>query len=169
MNARELRFLYDYNAWANQRVLEACAALSDAQIAQDLHASFQSIRGTLAHIMGGEWVWLERCEGRTVASMPQAEEFATLTDIRSRWAAIEKQLMKLVQTLAEADLSRKIEYRNFAGNPFAYPLGAILQHVVNHSTYHRGQIANLLRQIGAAPRATDLLRYYDFLAGNPED
>lgn len=169
MTPEHVRLLYEYNAWANQRVLEACGALSDEQFTRDLGSSFRSVRDTLVHIFGAEWIWLERWHGRSPTALPPATEFSTLGGIRVRWAEVERDLMDFVAGLSVADLDRVIEYRNTRGNRFAYPLRSMLQHLVNHGTYHRGQVATLLRQLGAQPRPTDLLRYCDVLAGQPED
>jgi len=163
------RQLYDFNAWANHRTLGACDALTVEQFTRDLGSSYCSVRDTLAHIMGGEWVWLERCHGRSPSALPNAEQFPTLATVRTRWAEIEPGLLSFVAGLSPADLDRVMEYRNMRGNQFAYPLRFMLQHLVNHGTYHRGQVTTLLRQLGARPRATDFLRYHDALAGQPEE
>ncbi len=169
MTPEQIRALYDYNAWANHRVLDACQALTPEQLTRDLGSSFRSVLDTLAHIMGAEWVWLERWHGRSPTALPAAHALDNFASVRARWAEVERDLMKFVAGLSAADLDRVVEYHNTRGNRFAYPLRAMLQHLVNHGTYHRGQVATLLRQLGAHPRATDLLRYYDVLAGQPED
>jgi uncharacterized damage-inducible protein DinB len=169
MTPEDIRLLYDYNAWADHRTLDSCAALSDEQFKRDLGSSFGSVHHTLVHIMGAEWIWYERWQGRTPSALPVAEQFATLASLRKQWADIERNLMSYVAGLSAADLDRVIEYRNVRGNRFAYLLRPMLQHLVNHGSYHRGQVASLLRQLGALPRPTDLLRYYDVLAGQPEE
>lgn len=169
MTPEHFRLLYEYNAWANRRVLEACGALSDEQFTRDLGSSFRSVRDTLVHIFGAEWIWLERWQGRSPMALPPAMEFHTLGSVRARWAELERDLMDFVAGVSVAGLDRVIEYRNTRGNQFAYPLRSMLQHLVNHGTYHRGQVATLLRQLGVQPRPTDLLRYCDALAGQPED
>ncbi len=169
MSPEEIRLLYDYNAWANHRALDSCAALTEEQFKRDLGTSFGSVHHTLVHIMGAEWIWYERWHGRMPSALPVAEQFATLDSLRKQWGDIERNLMSYVAGLTAADLDRVIEYRNIRGNPFAYPLRSMLQHVANHGSYHRGQVASLLRQLGALPRSTDLLLYYDVLAGQPEE
>ncbi len=169
MTPEHVCWLYEYNAWANRCVLEACGALSDEQFTRDLGSSFRSVRDTVVHIFGAEWIWLERWHGRSPTALPAAAELSTLGSVRARWAEVERDLMDFVAGLSVADLDRVIEYRNTRGNRFGYPLRSMLQHLVNHGTYHRGQVATLLRQLGAQPRPTDLLRYCDALAGQPED
>jgi len=169
MSLETIRALYHYNAWANHRTLEACAALTEKQFSQDLSTSFGSVRGTLVHILGGEWIWLERWQGRSPEALLPESEFPTLASMQERWVEIERGLAEFVAGLKPSDLDRVIEYRNLRGNRFGYPLMSMLHHLVNHGTYHRGQVTTLLRQLGAKPRATDLLRYYDALAGQPEE
>lgn len=158
MAAGDIRALYAYNSWANHRVLEACAPLSAAQFTQNLHSSFPSVRDTLAHIMLAEWLWLERWLGRSPAF--PASDFADLPAIRNRWQKIETDLQAFVRKLSEADLERVVEYRNTKGDAFANPMWQMLGHLVNHGTYHRGQVVTMLRQLGATPRATDLIAFY---------
>ena len=168
MTPKEIAALYDYNDWANRRVLDSCTALTPEQFTQSLGSSFTSVRDTLAHIMGAEWVWLERFNGRSPAALPPGSEFADLASLRARWEVVGAELLDFVSEVTASELDRVLEYRNFKGKMFAYPFVAAMQHLVNHGTYHRGQIATMLRQLGATPVSTDLLRYYDFLAGKKE-
>jgi uncharacterized damage-inducible protein DinB len=169
MTPKEMGALYEYNQWANRRVLDCCAQLTPEQFAQDLRGSFPSVRDTLAHILGAEWIWLERCNGRSPSGLPPGTEFPDLAALRARWEVVGTELLDFVHEVTASELERLVEYRNFKGDPFAYPLSAMLQHLVNHGTYHRGQVTTLLRQLGAKPKSLDLLRYYDFLAGTLND
>jgi len=172
MTLEEIRELYGFNAWANQRVFDRCAALSQEQFAQRIISSYPSVRETLVHIVAGEWIWLELWRGRTHAAEERqryAAQFADLGTLRAGWSELEKERQGFLGTLTEADLERVVEYRSVRGNRFAYSLRRMLQHVVNHSTYHRGQVITLLRQLGASPCATDYLRYFDWLAGEREE
>jgi uncharacterized damage-inducible protein DinB len=158
MTPDEVRTLYAYNSWANHRVLDACAPLDAAKFTQNLHSSFPSVRDTLAHIMLAEWLWLERWLGRS-PGFPSTD-FPDLAAIRSRWETIDGDLRGFVQKLSAADLDRLVEYKNTKGHAFSNPMWQMLQHVVNHGTYHRGQITTMLRQLGATPLTTDLIAYY---------
>jgi uncharacterized damage-inducible protein DinB len=169
MTQDEIRSLFAYNAWANHRVLEACAALAPAQFTQPAAGSFPSIHDTLHHIMGVEWLYLERLHDRFPTELLPGEKFETVAAMAARWREIKKGLDDIVRSPDLGDLERIVEYRNMKGKHFRYPLRALLQHVVNHSTYHRGQVTTQLRVLGAKPLSTDLLRYYDHLAGLPVD
>jgi uncharacterized damage-inducible protein DinB len=160
MNAEEFRTLYEYNAWANRRVMESCARLNADQFTRDLVSSFHSVRDTLAHILGAEWLWLERWHGRSHSSLLFAGDFSDLSAIRARWAEVERDLTDFVASLTDDDVSRVYEYKTTEGVPYASPAWQMLQHVVNHGTYHRGQIATMLRQLGNKSQSTDLILFY---------
>lgn len=167
MTPEEVRTLYAYNSWANHRALDACAPLTAAQFTQKIISSFPSLRDTLAHIMLAEWVWLERWQGRSPAFPPS--DFPDFASIRSRWEAIEGDLHAFIQPLSAADLERVVEYKNTKGHAFSNPMWQMLQHVVNHGTYHRGQITTMLRQLGATPLTTDLIAFYREQANLPHN
>lgn len=160
MTPEHIRLLYDYNSWANHRTLDACAALSDEQFTRDLGSSFRSARDTLVHIMGAEWVWLERWHGRSPGALPAAEQFPTLASVRARWAEIEGNLLRFVNGLTAEDLAGVREFHTLTMGTSASPLWQTLQHLVNHGSYHRGQVTTLLRQLGAQSISTDLIRFY---------
>jgi uncharacterized damage-inducible protein DinB len=160
MNIQDFRLLYDFDAWANQRILSACAELSDEQFTRDLGNSFRSVRDTLFHICGAEWIWLERWHGRSPAAIPSAADYLNLEAVRCRWSEIERDLLDYVASLTPEDLQRVMHFKTLAGVPHSQPLWQCLQHVANHSTYHRGQITTMLRQLGAKPVNTDMIVFY---------
>jgi uncharacterized damage-inducible protein DinB len=160
MSPEDIRQLYDYNAWANHRAIDAAAALTPEQFTKPLGSSFASVRDTLAHIHGGEWIWLERFQGRSPASLPDASQFANLSSLRERWLEHEAQLLGFVRGLTQADLDRVMEYKTLKFGVYRNPLWQSMQHLVNHGTYHRGQVTTLLRQLGAQPILTDLMHFY---------
>lgn len=160
MNAEEIRLLYDFNAWANRRTLESCVALSSDQFTRDLASSFRSVRDTLGHVYGAEWIWLERWHRRVPQAIPSPSDFPDLETTRARLAEMDSSLITYVASLTAEDLPRVIEYKTLAGVAQAQPLWQMLQHLVNHSTYHRGQVATMLRQLGAKAQPTDLIAFY---------
>jgi uncharacterized damage-inducible protein DinB len=156
-----LRELYDFNYWARDRQLEACASLTGEQFLRPMGNSFSSIRDTLAHLLFAEWVWQERWHGIS-PSQADAEEFAAekfpdLAAIRERWRAVEGNVRAYLAGLNEQALNQPLTYTNLKGERYTYPLGRTLFHVLNHQTYHRGQITALLRQLGAKAPNIDYL------------
>ena len=160
MTPEEMRLLYDYNAWANRRALEACAPLTTEQFTRGLGSSFGSLRDTLAHIWGAEWLWLERFQGRSPGSLPDASQFADLASLRGRWMELEASLLRFVRGLTQENLDRVMEYKTLKFGVYRNPLWQSMQHLVNHGSYHRGQVTTLLRQLGAQPILTDLMHFY---------
>lgn len=160
MNVQDVRLLYDFDSWANRRVLDACQSLSDEQFTRDLGNSFRSVRDTLFHICGAEWIWLERWHGRAPNTIPSAADYPNLESVRRRWLEVERDLLDYVASLTPEDLQRVIHFKTLAGVTSQYPLWQCLQHVANHGTYHRGQITTMLRQLGAKPVSTDLIVFY---------
>lgn len=152
-----LRELYEYNYWARDRQLVVCARLSQEQFERPLGNSFSSVRDTLAHLVAAEWVWLERWRGRSPRALPAAEEFPTLATVAERWRGVEEGVREFLGSLSDEDLGRPLKYVSFNGQTWTYPLWRTLLHVVNHQTYHRGQVSTLLKQLGASPVAVDLL------------
>lgn len=160
MSPDEIRLLYQYDSWANRRVLGAASALSPEQFTRDLGSSFRSVRDTLVHIMGAQWIWLERWQGRLPAGLPEAKDFPTLDSIRARWSEVERDLLAYVNHLSVEEIAAVREYKTAKSGAFLNPLWQALQHLVNHGTYHRGQLTTMLRQLGAAPPQTDLIVFY---------
>jgi uncharacterized damage-inducible protein DinB len=160
MTVDDFHVLYEYNSWANHRVIDSCAQLSNEQFTRDLGSSFPSVRDTLAHIYGAEWLWLERWHGRVPSSLPTPADFPDLASLRTRWAQHQRELDDYIRSLTPSELQRVIKYKNTQGVSFEGPIWPMLQHVVNHSTYHRGQLTTLLRQLGAQPVSTDLIAFY---------
>jgi uncharacterized damage-inducible protein DinB len=155
-----VRTLFAYDAWANRRILDACAPLPPEQFTRDLGSSFRSVRDTLAHIMAAQWIWFERFHGRSPASMPSGDQFPDLASLRGRWTQFESELLAYVNGLTAADLERSFDYRDMKGSPHNNLLWQTLQHLANHGTYHRGQVTTMFRQLGAKPVGTDMIGFY---------
>lgn len=160
-----LEELYDYNYWARDRQLEACGKLTNEQFLRPMGSSFSSLRDTLAHLLAVEWVWLERFRGRSPRALPAwLDPLRDVASIRERWWNLERDLRGYVAGLDAETLDQPLSYVNFKGEAWTYPLGQALFHLVNHQTYHRGQVTTLLRQLGAPSVAIDFLVYLDLRA-----
>jgi uncharacterized damage-inducible protein DinB len=161
----EVARLFDYNRWANARAFEGAAGLSEEELGRSLGGSFTSVLGTLTHLVGAEWVWLERWHGRSPRALPS--DFTSVNDLRQRLTAIEEGQKSVLDALTPERLGSKVTYVNFAGQTCTYTFGEAMVHLVNHGTYHRGQVATLLRQLGKKPLSTDYLLYLDGGGGAP--
>lgn len=160
MTPAEMRELFAFNAWANHRVLGAAEALTVEQFTKPLGSSFSSVRDTLAHICGVEWLWLERLQGRSPNVLPEVKQYADVPSIRAIWNDTEKHWLEYVSRLDQPELDEQVDYKTLSFGPARDPRWQIMQHVVNHGTYHRGQVIALLRQLGAKGTATDLIAFY---------
>ncbi len=140
-----LRRLLAYEGWANDRIFAA---------AQDACTADEHTARLLSHLLQAHAIWLARVAGGAAPTdawqvLPWAELAPREAELRAAWLA----------RLEADDLDRLIAYRDLHGNPWTTPLGDILQHVLNHSTYHRGQIAARLVALGCAAPVTDFIAY----------
>jgi|SRR5687767_13797287 len=168
MTSSEAQHLYAYNRWANQQLLQAVQPLSADEFTRDLKNSFPSVRDTLVHILSAEWIWLQRWNG--VSPRAQPEEWSALgyQELLSRWTEHEQEQSAFLARLTDVQLAQPLSYTNTRGDAFRAPLHQLVRHVVNHSTYHRGQVTTLLRQLGHAAATTDLVVYDRMVAAQPE-
>ena len=161
MTYGDVILLIDYNYWARDRLLEAVAALSVEQFTRPLGNSFSSIRDTVAHICDAESIWLRRWRGEQPQGFQNPDRMANLAAAREEWTALEREMREMVETLGPEGVERVIEYQDFRGAARSDVFWQMLQHVVNHASYHRGQVTTMLRQIGAKPaKPMDLIAYY---------
>lgn len=155
-----LRFMFQYNQWADRRLLDACASLSNEQFTRNLGSSFSSVRDTVAHLYGAEYVWNERFQGRTPSALVSGAGFPDLASIRARLEEMDAYYIDFVSKLTQQDLDRVIRYKSFTGDEFSNPLWQSLHQLTNHASYHRGQVVTLLRQHGVKAVSTDLILHY---------
>lgn len=160
MTPAEIQQLFDYNTWANHRSLQAAGALSQEQFTKPLASSFSSVRDTLVHICGAEWVWHERFEGRSPSAIPDFSALQSVDTLSEHWTAQESKLLAFVRRITQADLDAVMEYKTINFGVYKNPLWQSMQHLVNHGTYHRGQVTTMLRQLDAKPILTDLMHFY---------
>lgn len=159
MTLSEVKRLYDYNAWANRRVSDTLRLLDQERFIRDLRSSHGSIRGTVAHLAGAEWIWRQRWSGSSPRGLLPESEFETVEIASCRLEEIDRDLVAYVETLNPAELESVKNYVTTDGKPYSNVLRDLLVHLANHSSYHRGQIATLMRQVGAIPQATDFILY----------
>jgi uncharacterized damage-inducible protein DinB len=161
MELRDLNTLLDYHYWARDRLLDAVEPLTPDQYNKDLGSSFKSIRETVVHIYAAEWAWYSRWTGSSPGALLTADAFPDVTSIRRVWAENERNVRAFVASVGEAGIARVISYKLLSGAAGASPFWQMLQHVVNHASYHRGQVTTMLRQLGSAPaRSMDMIAFY---------
>jgi uncharacterized damage-inducible protein DinB len=156
MTVDQLHSLVAYNRWANTRLLEATAALDAEERERDVRASFGSLQGTLVHILWGEHGWLRFWQEGADMPPPGPDDYPDFASLRSAWSDHEGVYEAYLHGLKQADLDGPRPL-----NTMTYRLGELVQHALNHSTFHRGQVVLLLRQLGHVPPSTD---YDEYLA-----
>lgn len=164
MNLNDIQQLYAYTEWANALTLDAAEKLSAEQLLQDVQISHGSIFGTLLHMAGAEWIWLERWHGHSPTGADAwaqwtVEHCGDLQQLRAQWQQVIDKRRAYLASLTDADLPREVSFKRINGEANSLPLVQQMQHVVNHATLHRGQVVGMIRQLGSAPPATDLLFY----------
>ena len=158
MNREAMREFYEYNTWANGKTLDSLEPVPAEAFTAPMAGSFASIRDTVVHILGAEWIWWQRCIGERPKGLLDAASFPDVASLRTKWREIDDGYVSVINS---ADLDEAITYVNRHGNQYTYSVGKILLHNANHSTYHRGQVVTLLRQIGVTPAVTDYLVFVD--------
>jgi len=160
MTVDDLKTLLDYHYWARDRLLAALDVLTPEEYTRDLGSSFRSIRDTAVHTYAAEWAWHLRWQGQGPSALLESARFPDVASLRAAWAEHEEKMRAFLERIG-GDIDRVIEYRLLNGDPGATPFWQMLQHVVNHASYHRGQVTTMLRQIGAQPpKSMDLIAFY---------
>jgi uncharacterized damage-inducible protein DinB len=162
MTSDDIRLLYEYDRWANRRVLNAASTLTQEQFTRCVSGSFHCVRDTLLHILSGDWIWLAywgNPPDSTAAlsdlkakrdALFSPEAFPNVDALQSKWIEVELEQWDFVNRLDNESLANLLPFRGTR-----LTLMHLMQHVVNHSTYHRGQVALTMRQLGVQPLATD--------------
>jgi uncharacterized damage-inducible protein DinB len=160
MTADDIRLLIDYHYWARDRLLAAVEPLTTEQYNADLGSSFPSLRDTLVHLYSAEWIWHRRLNGDSPAAMLAPDTFPDFSALQRAWRDHETMMREFLAGIGDA-VDRVVSYRTTDGRTFAEPIAQILQHVVNHGSYHRGQVTTMLRQLKAAPpKGMDLIAFH---------
>jgi len=152
------RQLAQYNAWANWRVYEACAQLSDSERKAPRPCFFGSIHRTLNHILVGDRVWLSRLTAgeRDIVSLDQ-ELYSDFSELRAARIREDERLIGVLDRYDEAETAGFLSYNSMDGAAHRVPMVQVLGHIFNHQTHHRGQVHALLSGTAAAPPSLDLI------------
>ncbi len=163
-----IRGLYDYHWWANRRLWDVASALGDG-VERELgaHFSFPTLKGTFAHLYGADWIWLERWQGRPTTRLPSGADFPTWKGLRERWDELERAQRAFVEGLGPTGVERVVTYRNTQGTEFRVALWRLLQHVPNHATHHRSEIATMLTILSGSPPDTGINTHATTVASPP--
>jgi uncharacterized damage-inducible protein DinB len=153
--ADHFRSILDYSRWANERILEmARPVLGDQPVYRGVYGVLPD---TLLHILNAQEIWLARWEDRRAAETADP----STTNLMAAFSRSHEQLDSFAKVLQDEDFGRLITYRNRKGKEFTRALGGMITHLVNHGTYHRGETALLLTQVGQSPGDLDYIHFID--------
>ena len=160
MNIQDILAIYEYNYWANKRILSASEKVSEKQFLAPASFPFGGLRGTIVHILDGEFGWRMFFEQNNWSAPElKAEEFPTLASVQERASQEEKEMRAYLGTLSDKELNGHRHYTNEKGEPRDRILWHCLWHVVNHGTQHRSEAAALLTDYGSSPGDLDFTVY----------
>ena len=154
MKVEDIKLYYDYNEWANRRILAAAARASLEQLTQPNEYGWGNLRGALVHILDAEYGWFSFLFGGEDDGELDAESFADIASLRERWQRQNEKARQCLDTLEDADLNR-IHKRERGGASHDWVLWQALVHVVNHGTQHRAECAAILTGFGHSPGDMD--------------
>jgi uncharacterized damage-inducible protein DinB len=152
------QLMAEYNCWMNQKLYSVCSAIPDEQRKQDLGAFFQSIHGTLNHLLYGDKAWMGRFTNMPFSVTRIGQEiYADFEELRIEREKTDQQILEWSMSLNPAYLSQPFEYiSNVDGQRRVLPTWILVTHMFNHQTHHRGQVTTLIKQIGYEPGVTDI-------------
>jgi len=160
MTLQEIKLFVAYSAWATHKMFDAVAQMSETGLYKDMNSSHKSIHGTLLHMVSAERTWLARFRGEQDPLRLGADEAPTLAAAKSVWEKIGYEMAKFVGTMTDKKLQETFKVASPEGQVFTHQYGQVVVHVVDHSTFHRGQVITLMRQLGVVPPATGLIVFY---------
>jgi uncharacterized damage-inducible protein DinB len=147
----------EFMKWADETMLAALSQAPPDQVTHDRGSSFKSLFDTLNHVYLAELVWLRRVQGQRDTKIADLASPADLTALGQAWPGVHQAWTDWSRSVSAEDLQKPLIFLNIKG---AIPYWQIVLHLVNHGSYHRGQVATMLRQSGIKPPGTDLISFY---------
>ncbi|HEX2696900.1 MAG TPA: DinB family protein [Anaerolineales bacterium] len=164
MNIQDILTIFEYNYWANKRILDTSGKVTEAQFLAPANFPYGGLRGTLVHILDAEQGWLLFLRNNDWSAPDlNAEDFPTLDSIRERWAKEEKGFRAHLATLSDADMNVHREYDTPSGAHRDRIQWHCLLHIVNHGTQHRSEAAAILTDLGQSPGDLDFTVFLNSL------
>jgi uncharacterized damage-inducible protein DinB len=160
MTLQEAKHLHAFNAWADNRIFEAVAQIPADQYLIDLKTSHGGIHGTLVHLVGAQKIWLSRWLGSPDVKFLSAGDVPALSDLKAVWEKTGYETAKFLGSMTDKKLGDTITVTMSSGQTFTNTIAQTLQHLVDHSTYHRGQVVAMMRQLGIKPPATGMIGFF---------
>lgn len=161
MTKQYFKELAAFYSWATNIVCGWLEQIDDAQWNQEIISSFSSIQETVLHIISAENIWLQRFNKATKTVWLQNEFKGKKQEHINLWIKTSADLKSFIDNLNEDELYTNLDFKRINGEAYSMPFYQLIAHVVNHATYHRGQLVTMLRQTGFKNvSSTDLLEFY---------
>ena len=160
MDKEQAITLVEYNSWANHRVLVKVNHLTSAERFRETTLSYQTIMGTLVHILDTQWYWREGAQsGKLPTQSLSPNDFPNFVSLRRRWDEEDRFLLDYVRGLSADELNASVTYNWLWARPRIRPLWHIIQHIVNHGTHHRSEVGQHLAVLGQSPKDLDFINF----------
>ena len=153
------RDLLDYMRWGDRLMMSAARSVPDEEYYKDQGISFGSIHKLMVHCMAVQWLWLSRWRGEVAMRLESHEQYPTRASVEQRWPLVHSAMLDFLGLQSTNSLSRVIEYKNMKGEHLSLPLSDLMLHVIDHATYHRGQVASMIKRAGGQPAAISYHRF----------
>jgi uncharacterized damage-inducible protein DinB len=137
-----------YNIWANQKLLEIILALPDDKQKQEVPSSFNSLYKTMLHMYSAESIWWQRMKLQERINIPMENFKGSIQELAQELVQQNRQWQQWISDATDPMLDHVFQYFSLKRESFKQPIFQMLLHVFNHGTYHRGQLVNMLRQLG---------------------
>lgn len=137
-----------YNIWANKKLMEVILNLPEEKQMAEVPSSFSSLYKTVLHMWDAESIWWQRMKLHERLVIPSENFKGSMKDVVNGLAQQSEQWLDWVSSASDIALDHVFQYQNSKKEQFKQPIYQMLLHVFNHGTYHRGQLINMLRQLG---------------------
>jgi uncharacterized damage-inducible protein DinB len=164
-----LETLYNYNYWANHRYLKTAEALTEGQLFSKQGHSWDSVHGTLLHMMSSETIWLKRWQGESPRENLSPNDFPAFASIQENWMELEKQMGDFLASQNEQGLQEDSVCIGFNGGTFHLPLWQMMAHVLNHNTHHRSELAAMFALMDAPHSEEEMMQYFLIKSGQRKE
>jgi len=157
----------EFNAWANGQLAQVMKPLSEEAFYRENNGSFPSLAKTTLHIWGAQYIWYRRMQGESLRQAPMVAQPPAKAELLDGLLQSSADFVTFVKSKDAHFLSSRYQYTNMRGDHFEDAYEETLFHIVNHGSYHRGQLTNMLREVGVTKLpGTDLIHY--LRAHNPK-
>jgi len=154
-----IRKLIGYMIWADEQMCAAAGALSDEEYHREQGISLGSVHKLLVHGMAAQWLWLLRWKNEPPIKIETEALYPTRESLTRRWPHVHAALLGFLEEQTESTLAVIVSYRNSRGEAMSLPLGILMVYLVDHATYHRGQINSMIKRAGGKPWGGSMYMY----------